>query len=310
MDVDHQGAQPRQLGGSFANCNLHFHTLIPEGVWHEQADGSVTFHALPPPTDEDVEALAVRIVRRVTRLLARRDEGASDDGEPDALTHAQAESVQLPMQLSEPTPRTTPSTRRRCALVDGFSLHANTSVDAADRAGLERLARYILRPMISAERLTLRPDGRVEYRFRHPDPTGRTSWVTDGATWCRRIATLIPPRRGHTTRFHGILASAHRLRARVVPSPTSVTDPAAVPPPTAMTLARRLDWASLLRRVWGPDVTACPSCGDTLRVLAFITHPDVTTRILEHLRLATVVPPIAPARAPPESELGLAFPDF
>ncbi len=30
-----------------------------------------------------------------------------------------------------------------------------------------------------AERRTARPDGRVEYHFR-PDPSGRTSWVTDG----------------------------------------------------------------------------------------------------------------------------------
>ena len=31
--------------------------------------------------------------------------------------------------------------------------------------------------MISADRLTVRPDGRVEYHFRRPDPTGRTSRV-------------------------------------------------------------------------------------------------------------------------------------
>jgi hypothetical protein len=74
-----------------------------------------------------------------------------------------------------------------------------------------------------------------------------------------------------------------------------------------MVLARRLDWAQLLRRVWGPDVTSCPACGDTLRVLAFITHPDVITTILDHLGIATVVPTIAPARAPPH-ELDLAFP--
>lgn len=69
-----------------------------------------------------------------------------------------------------------------------------------------------------------------------------------------------------------------------------------------MTLARRLDWASLLRRVFGEDVTQCPRCGDHLRVLAFVTHPDVTTRILDHLGLASAVPPIAPARDPPHDD--------
>lgn len=52
-----------------------------------------------------------------------------------------------------------------------------------------------------------------------PDPTGRTSWVTDGPTWLRRLATLVPPPRSHTTRFHGVFGPAHRWRARIVPAP-------------------------------------------------------------------------------------------
>jgi hypothetical protein len=293
--------------GSFANANLHFHTLAPEGVWHERPDGSLGFHPLPPPTDADVEDIAARIVGKIRRLLARRDGDAVDD-EPDALAYAQAEAVQLPMSLAELPPRTSAS-RRRCAFIDGFSLHADTSVDAADRPALERLVRYLLRPLISADRLTARPDGRVEYHFRRPDPSGRTSWVTDGATWCRRLATLIPPRRSHTTRFHGVLSSAHIWRSRVVPSLPTAAEPASTttPPPTSMTLARRLDWAALLRRVFGDEVTQCPRCGDALRVLAFITDLHVTAHILEHLGLTSDVVPIAPARAPPDdpvSELG------
>lgn len=292
-----------QLGGSFANANPHFHTLVPEGVWHESPDGSIRFHPLPPPTDEDIEMLAGRIVRRTARLLARRDADRPDDEPPDALAHAQAESMQLTLAGSgggHRTPPTPTPARRRCALVDGFSLHANTSVDAADRAGLERLARYLLRPLISADRLTLRPDGRVEYQFRRPDPTGRTSWVTDGPTWCRRLATLIPPSRSHLTRFHGVLSSAHKWRSHIVPAVTpAVSDDK---PPTAMILAHRLDWASLLRRVFGESVTQCPRCGDPLRVLAFITDPRVTEEILDHLGLVTDIPAIAPARAPPDDD--------
>ena len=163
--------------------------------------------------------------------------------------------------------------------------------------------------MISADRLTVRPDGRVEYRFRRPDPTGRTSWVTDGSTFCRRLATLIPPRRSHTTRFHGVMSSAHRWRACVVPTPPPAAEP--VTPSTPM-LARCLDWAQL-RRVFGEDVTQCPRCGDRLGVLAFLTHPDLTATILDHLGLASAVPPIAPARSPPADdgqELALAFDDL
>ena len=62
----------------------------------------------------------------------------------------------------------------------------------------------------------------------------------------------------HTTRFHGVLSSAHAWRSRVVPSlPTAAAEPASTiaSPPTAMRLARRLDWAALLRRVFGDEVT-------------------------------------------------------
>jgi hypothetical protein len=48
-------------------------------------------------------------------------------------------------------------------------------------------------------------------------------------------------------------------------------------------------------------------------VLAFLTHPDLTATILDHLGLASAVPPIAPARSPPADdghELELAFDDL
>ncbi|MGE3455182.1 MAG: hypothetical protein AB7O24_08745 [Kofleriaceae bacterium] len=70
----------------------------------------------------------------------------------------------------------------------------------------------------------------------------------------------------------------------------------------AMRLAGRLDWAALLRRVLGDDVTRCPRCGDHLRVLAFLTDPAVSARILGHLGLRTELPPLAPARAPPGTQ--------
>ena len=290
-----------QRVGGFANANVHFHTLVPEGVWHEQPDGSLEYHALPPPTDEDVAKIGARIVDKIGRLLARRDGDAVDD-EPDALDSAHAEAVQLPMSLAvEPSPRT--GSRRRCSWIEGFSLHADTVVDAGDRPALERLVRYMLRPLISPDRLTLRPDGRVEYHFRRPDPSGRTSWVTEPTSWCRRLATLIPPRRAHTTRFHGVLSSAHRWRSRIVPSsPTAEPATTITPAPTAIMLARRLDWAALLRRVFGDQVTQCPRCGDHLRVLAFITDPAVTARILDHLGIASHAVAVAPARAGPDTE--------
>ena len=62
--------------------------------------------------------------------------------------------------------------------------------------------------------------------------------------------------------------------------------------------------------MFGADVTTCPRCGDPLVVLAFLTAPDVTARILDHLGLPAGIPSIAPARAPPtDDELDLGFAD-
>ena len=67
----------------------------------------------------------------------------------------------------------------------------------------------------------------------------------------------------------------------------------------ATVLARRLDWAALLLRVFAIDVLECPRCSGRMKILAFITRPDVVRRILEHLDLPTTSPDTA--RGPPPS---------
>ena len=42
-----------------------------------------------------------------------------------------------------------------CASLEGFSLHAKVALEADDHAGRERLARYLARPPIASERLSL-----------------------------------------------------------------------------------------------------------------------------------------------------------
>ncbi len=47
------------------------------------------------------------------------------------------------------------------ARCDGFDLHAGVAVAGEDRARLEQLCRYLLRPPIAQERLALQPDGTI-----------------------------------------------------------------------------------------------------------------------------------------------------
>jgi hypothetical protein len=46
---------------------------------------------------------------------------------------------------------------------------------------------------------------------------------------------------------------------------------------------RRLDWASLLKRVFATDVLVCDTCGGAMRILAILPEDDASRSTLEHL---------------------------
>ncbi|TMA44757.1 MAG: transposase, partial [Deltaproteobacteria bacterium] len=77
----------QRFGGGL-NLNVHFHTLVLEGVFAETETGSLEFHPAEPPTDADVARLLATVRRRVQRLLARRglDGGDASDAPPDPFT--------------------------------------------------------------------------------------------------------------------------------------------------------------------------------------------------------------------------------
>ena len=68
--------------------------------------------------------------------------------------------------------------------------------------------------------------------------------------------------------------------------------------PTPPLRARRLPWASLLKRTLGVDGLNCPVCQAQMVLLALITATDTVTKILDHLRIPSTAPPLAPARLP------------
>jgi len=217
------------------------------------------------------------------------------------------------------------------AEIEGFNVHAGITVHAGDRDGLERLCRYGARPPFSLERLSRLADGRVAYRLRKPRRNGATHLVMTPVQFLARLASIIPPPRFPLQRFSGVLAPnspwrpavvamrpparsgaepppAKRARKRkkgsaedaVVPSPARDA-----PLPSGRTslgdglLPTRLDWATLLRRVYFEDVLVCP-CGGRRRILADITEPAGIAAILDHLGLPSVALPLARARDPTE----------
>jgi hypothetical protein len=104
-----------------------------------------------------------------------------------------------------------------CANVSGFSLHANVGIPAKARHQLENLCRYVARPAVATERLSLLPDGRVSYRLRHKWHDGTTHVLFEPLELVEKLAALVPPPRFNLVRYSGIFAPAALWRSQVVP---------------------------------------------------------------------------------------------
>jgi len=108
--------------------------------------------------------------------------------------------------------------KKLCASVRGFSLHAAVRVGAGQRERLERLCRYVTRPPLAQDRLSVTEDGKIVYRFRRPWRNGTSAVVLDPMTFLSRLAAQIPPPRFHMLSYYGVLAPAAGKRHRIVPS--------------------------------------------------------------------------------------------
>jgi hypothetical protein len=60
-----------QRCGSALNTNVHFHTLVAEGVFEDEPGGLQRFVGAPPPTDVEVARLLASVRRRIVRLVRR-----------------------------------------------------------------------------------------------------------------------------------------------------------------------------------------------------------------------------------------------
>jgi hypothetical protein len=163
---------------------------------------------------------------------------------------------------------------------------------------LEHLCRYITRPAIATERLTLNRAGQVVLTLKTPYRDGTTHIVMSPLEFMQRLAALVPRPRLHLRRFHGVLAPNAKLRSEIIPSAAVNTDDTSAehgdaPPPSA---PARISWARLLKRVFAIDIKQCPQCGGALKIIAAIEHPPVIAKILAHLGLPIRAPPRAPAR--------------
>lgn len=311
-----------QRFGSALNLNVHFHSLVLDGVFHSIGGGDPGFLALPSPSQEELGRLLARIRSRILSLLRRSglapedyhlgvDPLLVDSPTLAACAHASLQRrVAMGPSCGQPIPRRRDPDRalpyrfpkEGCVEAEGFSLHAGVRIDAECRDQLERLCRYLLRPPVSDDRLSLTDDGRIALELKTPYDDGTTHFLFDAMTFLERLAAIVPPPRAHLVVYHGVLASAAALRGEIVPrvGPSSTGETIDETPQEesdtqrdeeATIRPRNYSWAELMRRVFAIDVLQC-ECGGQRSLIAVITDPGVVVSILECLGLSS-------ARSPP-----------
>ncbi|MEW5855757.1 MAG: transposase, partial [Myxococcota bacterium] len=267
-----------------------------------------TFHAAPPLTKQDLEELCARMERALVGILGRYKLIRTDDDTGGVATDAlgacllgamsagQREKRGPALALADEDDVETPR-GKQVASVDGLNLYASGVM--ADRADLERTARYLLRPPFALGRFAQRPDGLITYRMKKPDRRGNTVLVLDAMALMARLAALIPAPRRQTHRLFGVLGPASMLRRHIVPVPTHRQGRAEghshdEQPPA---YKQRIPWAELLRRTFDVDALECPRCGGRLRVVTVVKDPAEARRYASHMGLCETD---RHARGPPE----------
>ena len=303
-----------QRFGSAAELNVHLHSLACDGVFIEE-NGDVGFRELAAPTTDDIAAVSAQVCRKVLAMLSKRglwrdDVLVGDEEEPSVVAQLGAASVQgalvfaqgrRPIRLLGAAARTVTPGLKGYA----FDVDAAVRVHGADRARLERLCRYILRPPIANDRLVKRSDGRFELRLKRAWSDGTTHLVFDGPELIARLAALVPPPRVHQVRYHGVFAPRAKLRPKLVRQVVDTSDEAHGCAEAHASAKRvRLPWAKLLARVFAADVLTCPRCdGGRLQRIAFITTTPAIRAILASVGLSTAPPVRQRASVSAQTEL-------
>ena len=177
--------------------NPHLHLVALDGVFVAGSDGQPMFHALPRISDVAVADLLQIIRARLLRYLVRH-RVVEDDGEgetrflADDLAEREPALAQLAAAAVAGLPPAGPELRRKpltivlpastgpkvtrplCIEDGGFSLHAATRVGAEDDIGRTNLLKYVLRPPIAQEHVTLTDEGLVAIQLKKPFRDGMT----------------------------------------------------------------------------------------------------------------------------------------
>ncbi|MFK7957594.1 MAG: transposase, partial [Lysobacterales bacterium] len=226
-----------QRFGSALNLNVHLHMLFLDGVYVER-DDKPRFRRVSAPVKTELEVLVHQISQRVGRHLERKgllerdlessqltlDPADENDGMNALLGHSITYRVAVGPRAGQKafTLQTLPPLTEHhddeppyLAKANGFSLHAGVCAQAFERDKLERLCRYITRPPVADQRISLTPNGNIRYELKTPYRDGTTHVVLDPMDFMpqgtfsiavrshlvARLAALVPRPRVNLTRY-------------------------------------------------------------------------------------------------------------
>lgn len=306
-----------QRAGSALNLNLHFHLISIDGLYSTDEMGDPIFHRIPSITDEEAAAVIERIAKKIIKHL-RKIGKLPEDGEEifiseenSVLSHIRGASITHRIALGE---RSGYKVRRiggsfgyegekprlsgyATASVNGFSLHAATSIKAHERDKLSALLRYVGRGSVSNERISLAENGDILYELKN-SYDGASHILLSPLEFMEKLSSLVPPPKKHLVKYYGCLSSHSALRPLIVPNGASKDEKEETSSKKEEKVTEKksnyISWQELLRRTFEIDLTICEKCGGRLRVIAAIMKKEIAEKILDHLGLL-------PTTAPPPS---------
>jgi hypothetical protein len=247
-----------QTAGDLANWHPHVHALVSRGMWTRDGEWvPVAF------VDEHSAELLFR--HKVIRLL-------------QGVGVLSQERTELLLSWRH----------------TGFSIHNRVVVEPEDQPAVERLARYIMRPPVSLERMAWDGVGEVNYRRKRGHESSglgeREVEKFDPAEFLARVIMHIPEPCRHLVRYYGWYSNASRGKRRKMAAENGDAETVGAGPgsraartESSNARARRRSWAQLIKRIYEVDPLVCPTCGSEMKVIAFISEHDVIDAILRHL---------------------------
>jgi hypothetical protein len=221
-----------QTFGDRINLHVHLHFLVTEGG----TDEAGVFHKIP--RIDDVR-LAEVFAREVLEFLVRKE----------LLSPEWAERI-----LSWPH--------------TGFNVHS--LVRTKTKPGAERVGKYMIRPVLSLDRLSfLEQEGKVGYRWGR-DGAEQETEVMDYLEFIARVTSHIPDKGQVMVRYYGLYANAHRgkvKKASLSPSALRLIEEDLKRIPSK-------GWAEMIRKVYEVDPMLCPKCGSLAVLMASMSAAE------------------------------------